>query len=47
MSKYYCWICHKFLNDDELKICKKEHPEDIEEYPDEFNPKIGRIKNEK
>ena len=36
--------CHKWLNEKELEICKKEHPNDIEEYPNNFDPKIGRIK---
>jgi len=43
--KYYCWDCHHFLNEDELESCKKNNHE-IDEYPDDFDPMVGRKKNE-
>jgi len=33
------------MRKNELKFCKSNHPEDVEEYPDDFDFIIGRKKN--
>jgi len=46
MTKYYDWDLHVWLKtEEELEEARKNNDE-IDEYPDDFDPMVGRKKNE-
>ena len=47
MSKMYDWDLHKWLKSEEEIQKAKEDKHLIDEYPNNFNPKTGKVENEK